>query len=123
MNTLKYLSLLKKLEWEWISAPFRLNTFFFYFQALICGTWVWPRLNTVLCFVFSSGAQGEYAGLRVIQSYQRSRGEGQRDVCLIPVSAHGTNPASAQMCGLRVVPVHVKRDATIDMDLLLQQVG
>ncbi|MCY7312730.1 MAG: aminomethyl-transferring glycine dehydrogenase, partial [Pseudoxanthomonas sp.] len=51
----------------------------------------------------NSGAQGEYAGLLAIRAWQRSRGQGQRDICLIPESAHGTNPASAQMCGMTVV--------------------
>ena len=51
----------------------------------------------------NSGAQGEYAGLVAIRKYHESRGEGQRDICLIPSSAHGTNPASAQMCGMQVV--------------------
>ena len=54
---------------------------------------------------FFSGAQGEYAGLRAIMSYLESKGQKQRDVCLIPVSAHGTNPASAQMAGMKVVPI------------------
>lgn len=53
----------------------------------------------------NSGAQGEFAGLRVIRKYHESRGEGKRDICLIPVSAHGTNPASAAMAGMRVVPI------------------
>ncbi|KAK9500504.1 hypothetical protein O3M35_001758 [Rhynocoris fuscipes] len=75
-----------------------------------------------ISFQPNSGAQGEYAGLRAIQSYHQSRGEGQRNVCLIPVSAHGTNPASAQMCGMEVVPVKVNSDATIDVDLLKEQV-
>ena len=51
----------------------------------------------------NSGAQGEYAGLLAIRAYHRSRGEGHRNICLIPESAHGTNPASAQMCGMEVV--------------------
>src|SRR5690606_29386443 len=51
----------------------------------------------------NSGAQGEYSGLLAIRAYHRARGEPQRDVCLIPESAHGTNPASAQLCGMRVV--------------------
>src|SRR5262249_31927345 len=50
----------------------------------------------------NSGAQGELAGLLVIRQYHASRGEGHRDVCLIPASAHGTNPASAAMAGMRV---------------------
>ena len=53
----------------------------------------------------NSGAQGEYAGLLTIAEYHRSRGEGHRNICLIPTSAHGTNPASAQMVGWTVVPV------------------
>ncbi len=53
----------------------------------------------------NAGSQGEYAGLLVIRKYHESRGEGRRDVCLIPTSAHGTNPASAVMAGLRVVTV------------------
>ena len=50
----------------------------------------------------NSGAQGEYAGLLCIRAYHKSRGDHHRNVCLIPVSAHGTNPASATMCGMKV---------------------
>ena len=53
----------------------------------------------------NSGAQGEFAGLRTIRKYLESRNQGKRDICLIPVSAHGTNPASAAMAGMRVVPI------------------
>ena len=53
----------------------------------------------------NSGASGEYAGLRAIRAYQAAQGEAHRDVCLIPVSAHGTNPASAAMCGMRIVAI------------------
>jgi glycine dehydrogenase len=53
----------------------------------------------------NAGSQGEYAGLQVIRKYHDSRGEGHRNICLIPESAHGTNPASAVMCGLKVIPV------------------
>ena len=53
----------------------------------------------------NAGSQGEYAGLLAIRAYHQSRGQGSRDVCLIPVSAHGTNPASAAMAGFKVVPV------------------
>jgi glycine dehydrogenase len=53
----------------------------------------------------NAGSQGEYAGLLAIRAYHESRGQGERDVCLIPVSAHGTNPASAAMAGFKVVPV------------------
>jgi glycine dehydrogenase len=63
----------------------------------------------------NSGAQGEYAGLLTIQAYHRSRGEGHRDVCLIPTSAHGTNPASAQMVGMKVVIVGVAPNGDIDV--------
>lgn len=50
----------------------------------------------------NSGASGEYAGLMSIRAYHKSRGEGHRNVCIIPVSAHGTNPASAVMAGMKV---------------------
>ncbi|MBB6521705.1 aminomethyl-transferring glycine dehydrogenase [Pseudoteredinibacter isoporae] len=63
----------------------------------------------------NSGAQGEYAGLLAVRAYHESRGEGQRDVCLIPSSAHGTNPASAQMCGMKVVVVKCDDAGNIDM--------
>ena len=62
----------------------------------------------------NAGSQGEYAGLLVIRAWHRSRGDDQRDVCLIPTSAHGTNPASAVMAGLRVVPVACDADGNID---------
>ena len=64
----------------------------------------------------NSGAQGEYAGLSVIRAYHRSQGNESRNVCLIPGSAHGTNPASAIMAGMKVVPVKNKSDGTLDMD-------
>jgi glycine dehydrogenase len=63
----------------------------------------------------NSGAQGEYAGLLAIRAYHRSRGEGHRSVCLIPESAHGTNPASAQLCGMEVVPVKTDRNGNVDL--------
>jgi glycine dehydrogenase len=63
----------------------------------------------------NAGSQGEYAGLLVIRKYHQSRGEGHRDVCLIPASAHGTNPASAVMAGMKVVPVACLADGDIDM--------
>nr|CCC91329.1 unnamed protein product [Trypanosoma congolense IL3000] len=68
----------------------------------------------------NSGAQGEYAGLRVIRAYHHSKGEGQRNVCLIPVSAHGTNPASAVLAGMRVVALKCLPDGRIDMKDLEQ---
>ena len=64
----------------------------------------------------NSGAQGEYAGLRVIQALHESRGEGHRSVCLIPSSAHGTNPASAVMAGMSVVVVRCDESGNIDLD-------
>jgi len=63
----------------------------------------------------NAGSQGEYSGLLTIRAYHESRGEGARDVCLIPSSAHGTNPASAAMAGLRVVVVGCDREGNIDL--------
>jgi len=63
----------------------------------------------------NSGAQGEYAGLLAIRAYHRARGEPQRDVCLIPESAHGTNPASAHMCGMEVVIVKCDAHGNVDL--------
>lgn len=63
----------------------------------------------------NAGSQGEYAGLLAIRAYQAANGQGHRDVCLIPSSAHGTNPASAAMAGLRVVVVGCDRDGNIDL--------
>ena len=63
----------------------------------------------------NAGSQGEYTGLLVIRAFHEMRGEGHRDVCLIPVSAHGTNPASAVMAGLKVVPVACDEHGNIDM--------
>lgn len=64
----------------------------------------------------NSGAQGEYAGLLTIQAWHRARGEGHRNICLIPMSAHGTNPASAQMAGMKVVPVKTAENGDIDVE-------
>ncbi|MCD9087541.1 aminomethyl-transferring glycine dehydrogenase [Stenotrophomonas sp. SY1] len=64
----------------------------------------------------NSGAQGEYAGLLAIRAYHQSRGEGHRDICLIPDSAHGTNPASAQMCGMTVVVTKTDANGNVDVD-------
>src|SRR5690606_7328343 len=63
----------------------------------------------------NSGAQGEYAGLLAIRAYHRSRGEPQRDICLIPESAHGTNPASAQLCGMSVVVTKCDANGNVDV--------
>ncbi|MES2665108.1 MAG: aminomethyl-transferring glycine dehydrogenase [Pseudomonadota bacterium] len=64
----------------------------------------------------NSGAQGEYAGLLTILAYHRSRGEAHRRICLIPVSAHGTNPASAQMAGMEVVVVKSAPNGDVDIE-------
>lgn len=83
------------------------------------------QLNVWLCeitgfaqvsFQPNSGAQGEYAGLLAIRRYYHSRGEHQRTVCLIPASAHGTNPASAHMAGMEVVVVKCLSDGDVDVD-------
>jgi glycine dehydrogenase len=63
----------------------------------------------------NSGAQGEYAGLLAIRAWHHSRGESQRDICLIPESAHGTNPASAQMCGMTVVVTKCDANGNVDV--------
>jgi glycine dehydrogenase len=82
------------------------------------------RLETWLCAATgfaevslqpNAGSQGEYAGLLVIRAWHESRGEMHRDVCLIPSSAHGTNPASAAMAGLKVVVVGCDRDGNVDL--------
>src|SRR5690606_27301770 len=64
----------------------------------------------------NAGSQGEYAGLLAIRAYHRSRGEAQRRVCLIPSSAHGTNPASAVMAGMDVVVVACDERGNVDLD-------
>ena len=66
------------------------------------------QLNVITGFAATSlqpnsGAQGEYAGLMVIRAYHESRGESHRNICIIPASAHGTNPASAVMAGMKVM--------------------
>lgn len=86
---------------------------------------LFQELETDLCeitgydnisFQPNSGAQGEYAGLRAIQGYHKSRNEAHRKVCLIPISAHGTNPASAQMAGMDIEAIRVSpSDGNIDM--------
>ena len=63
----------------------------------------------------NAGSQGEYAGLIAIKRYHESRGESDRNICLIPISAHGTNPASAQMVGMKVVAVACDNDGNIDI--------
>ena len=68
-----------------------------------------------MSFQPNSGAQGEYAGLLVIQAYHHSRGDTHRNIALIPTSAHGTNPASAAMCGMKIVLVKCDRQGNIDV--------
>ena len=63
----------------------------------------------------NAGSQGEYAGLLAIEAYHKSRGESRRNVCLIPASAHGTNPASAHLAGLNVVVVACDKDGNVDL--------
>lgn len=69
----------------------------------------------------NSGAQGEYAGLLTIRAYHHSKGDTERTVCLIPTSAHGTNPASARMAGMDVIAVKVKSNGDIDIEDLEQK--
>jgi glycine dehydrogenase len=90
------------------------------------------RLQTWLCAATgfaavslqpNAGSQGEYAGLLAIRAWHESRGEAHRDVCLIPSSAHGTNPASAAMAGLKVVVVGCDRDGNVDLADLRAKAG
>nr|WP_246013130.1 aminomethyl-transferring glycine dehydrogenase [Pigmentiphaga humi] len=76
-----------------------------------------------ISFQPNSGAQGEYAGLMAIRAYHAARGEPGRDLCLIPASAHGTNPASAQLAGMRVAVVACDRDGNIDVQDLRARVA
>jgi len=71
----------------------------------------------------NSGAQGEFTGLMVVRAFHRDRGEGGRDVVLIPSSAHGTNPASAAMAGMRVVMVASRPDGNVDLNDLRKKAG
>jgi glycine dehydrogenase len=71
----------------------------------------------------NAGSQGEFAGLLAIAAWHRSRGESERDVCLIPSSAHGTNAASAVMAGMRVAVVAATDDGTVDLDDLERQIA
>jgi len=68
-----------------------------------------------MSFQPNSGAQGEYAGLLVIQAYHHARGDTHRNIALIPTSAHGTNPASAAMCGMKIVLVKCDKQGNIDV--------
>jgi glycine dehydrogenase len=85
---------------------------------MIRGLEDWLRAITgfdAICMQPNSGAQGEYAGLVTIRRYHASRDEGHRDICLIPRSAHGTNPASAQMCGMQIVVVACDDHGNVDV--------
>ena len=85
---------------------------------MIAGLTEWLKTVTgfdAICMQPNSGAQGEYAGLVTIARYHASRGEGERNVCLIPKSAHGTNPATAQMCNMKVVVVDCDSNGNVDV--------
>jgi glycine dehydrogenase len=85
---------------------------------LITGLSDWLKAVTgfdAICMQPNSGAQGEYAGLVTIRRYQAAQGQGHRNVCLIPKSAHGTNPATAQMCGLQVVVVDCDEKGNVEV--------
>lgn len=88
------------------------------YQILIAQLSQWLAQITgydAVCMQPNSGAQGEYAGLLTIRRYHESRGQGDRYICLIPSSAHGTNPASAQMAGMAVVVVACDKQGNIDL--------
>ncbi|MFN4341513.1 MAG: aminomethyl-transferring glycine dehydrogenase [Azonexus sp.] len=88
------------------------------YHEMIGGLTEWLKTVTgfdAICMQPNSGAQGEYAGLVAIARYHASRGEGHRKVCLIPRSAHGTNPATAQMAGMQVVVVDCDDNGNVDV--------
>ncbi len=94
------------------------------YQALFADLEAWLEAITGFDAVSmqpNAGSQGEYAGLLTIRAYHRSRGEADRDVCLIPSSAHGTNPASAVMAGMRVVVVDCDEEGNIDLGDLTEK--
>lgn len=74
-----------------------------------------------VCLQPNSGAQGEYTGLLAIKKYHESRGDSQRNICIIPLSAHGTNPASAAMLGMKIVPVGCDEYGNVDVDELREK--
>jgi glycine dehydrogenase len=91
---------------------------------------IFKELESMLCEITgfdgmslqpNSGAQGEYAGLMVIRAYHHSRGDNNRDICLIPSSAHGTNPASAVMAGMKVVVTPCDEKGNIDLEVLKEK--
>ncbi|MCX6233951.1 MAG: aminomethyl-transferring glycine dehydrogenase [Bacteroidetes bacterium] len=94
--------------------------------------WLIREMEKIFCeitgfkamsFQPNSGAAGEYTGLMVIRAYHRSRGEGHRKVCLIPSSAHGTNPASAHMAGMDIIVVKCAENGNIDTQDLIEKTG
>ena len=85
---------------------------------MIGGLESWLKTITgfdAICMQPNSGAQGEYAGIVAITRYHASAGDAHRNICLIPRSAHGTNPASAQMCGLQIVVVNCDENGNVDV--------
>ncbi|MFZ4537935.1 aminomethyl-transferring glycine dehydrogenase [Propionivibrio sp.] len=96
------------------------------YMEMIGGLESWLKVITgfdALCMQPNSGAQGEYAGIVAITRYHASRGEGSRNICLIPKSAHGTNPATAQMCGLQIVVVDCDDNGNVDVADLKAKAG
>ena len=88
------------------------------YMEMIGGLESWLKVITgfdAICMQPNSGAQGEYAGIVAITRYHASRGDSQRNICLIPRSAHGTNPASAQMCSLDIVVVDCDENGNVDV--------
>ncbi len=88
------------------------------FEAMLCAVTGYDAVSLQP----NSGAQGEYAGLLAIRAYHRARGHAHRDICLIPSSAHGTNPASAVMAGMRIVVVACDAAGNIDMNDLAARI-
>jgi glycine dehydrogenase len=89
------------------------------YMEMIGGLENWLKVITgfdAICIQPNSGAQGEYAGIVAITRYHASRGDSHRNICLIPRSAHGTNPATAQMCGLDIVVVDCDDNGNVDID-------
>jgi len=96
------------------------------YQKLFADLELWlPEITgfTAVSLQPNAGSQGEYAGLMVIRAYHHARGQANRDVCLIPDSAHGTNPASAVIAGFKVVAVANKPNGDIDLDDLKAQIA
>ncbi|XAO71088.1 MAG: aminomethyl-transferring glycine dehydrogenase [Acetobacteraceae bacterium] len=88
------------------------HTLFAYLEQVLCRVTGYDAVSLQP----NSGAQGEYAGLLAIRAYHQAQGEAERDICLIPASAHGTNPASAHLAGMRVVVVACDAQGNVDLD-------